>query len=77
MTINHTASDPGDDKVTAALKQCLRLHLEAPPGDILVFMPGQEEIDSLVKALDTCNKELPEGVDQVSQRSAAACQEGH
>ena len=29
-------------------------------------VPGQEEIDSLVKSLEMVNKEIPEGFDQVS-----------
>jgi hypothetical protein len=27
---------------------------------------GQEEIDSLVKSLEQCNKQLPPGIDEVS-----------
>lgn len=35
-----------EDYVDAAVKQSMQLHLGAPEGDILVFMPGQEDIDA-------------------------------
>ncbi|KRY50191.1 putative pre-mRNA-splicing factor ATP-dependent RNA helicase mog-1 [Trichinella britovi] len=36
-----------DDHVQAAVKQAVSVHLGAPlPGDILIFMPGQEEVEA-------------------------------
>ena len=35
-----------EDYVDAAVKQTVQIHLGAPEGDILVFMPGQEDIDA-------------------------------
>jgi len=35
---------PVNDYVEAAVKQVLQIHLTLPPGDILVFMTGQEDI---------------------------------
>jgi pre-mRNA-splicing factor ATP-dependent RNA helicase DHX38/PRP16 len=35
-----------EDYVDAAVKQAVQLHLGAPDGDLLVFMPGQEDIDA-------------------------------
>jgi pre-mRNA-splicing factor ATP-dependent RNA helicase DHX38/PRP16 len=35
-----------EDYVDAAVKQTVQLHLGAPDGDILIFMPGQEDIDA-------------------------------
>ena len=35
-----------EDYVDAAVKQTVQLHIGAPDGDILVFMPGQEDIDA-------------------------------
>lgn len=29
----------------AAVKQALQVHLSGAPGDILIFMPGQEDIE--------------------------------
>ncbi|XP_071503561.1 pre-mRNA-splicing factor ATP-dependent RNA helicase PRP16-like [Diadema antillarum] len=34
-----------EDYVDAAVKQAIQIHLQPPPGDILVFMPGQEDIE--------------------------------
>lgn len=34
-----------EDYVDAAVKQAIRVHLAGAPGDILIFMPGQEDID--------------------------------
>ncbi|XP_017782578.1 PREDICTED: pre-mRNA-splicing factor ATP-dependent RNA helicase PRP16 [Nicrophorus vespilloides] len=34
-----------DDYVDAAVKQALQIHLQPPSGDILIFMPGQEDIE--------------------------------
>jgi pre-mRNA-splicing factor ATP-dependent RNA helicase DHX38/PRP16 len=31
--------------VDSAVKQVLQIHLSLPPGDILVFMTGQEDIE--------------------------------
>ncbi|KAF2362557.1 DEAD/DEAH box helicase domain, partial [Trinorchestia longiramus] len=45
-----------EDYVEAAVKQALQIHLQAEEGDILVFMPGQEDIEVtcelLVEKLD-------------------------
>ena len=35
-----------DDYVEAAVKQALTIHLENGPGDILIFMTGQEDIEA-------------------------------
>ena len=34
-----------EDYVDSAVKQVLQIHLSLPPGDILVFMTGQEDIE--------------------------------
>lgn len=36
---------PQEDYVEAAVKQSLQVHLSGAPGDILIFMPGQEDIE--------------------------------
>lgn len=36
---------PQEDYVEAAVKQSLQVHLYGAPGDILIFMPGQEDIE--------------------------------
>ena len=35
-----------EDYVEAAVKQAMAVHLGHPPGDILIFMTGQEEIEA-------------------------------
>jgi len=47
---SYFAKTPMVDYVDAAVKQVLQIHLTLPPGDILVFMTGQEDI--------TCTCEL-------------------
>ncbi|KAI3381932.1 hypothetical protein SNEBB_010814 [Seison nebaliae] len=37
-----------DDYVDASIRQTIQIHLGAPSGDILVFMPGQEDIEATV-----------------------------
>jgi len=39
------AKTPVEDYVDAAVKQALSIHLLQPPGDILIFMTGQEDIE--------------------------------
>lgn len=66
VTVWHLDDTPTtEDKVELARQQCLSIHLKRPPGDILVFMPGQEEIESLVTLLKEDNKELAPGSDEI------------
>ena len=44
-------STTGDDYLEAALQCVLRIHASEPPGDILVFLTGQEEIDVACEVL--------------------------
>ena len=39
------SKSPVEDYVEASVKQALAIHLSHPPGDILIFMTGQEEIE--------------------------------
>ena len=57
------AKVPPTDYVEAAVKQTLTIHLSHPPGDILVFMTGQEDIEAVcsliaekVRALEAQDK---------------------
>ncbi|KAK1161997.1 pre-mRNA-splicing factor ATP-dependent RNA helicase PRP16-like [Acipenser oxyrinchus oxyrinchus] len=47
---------PQEDYVEASVKQALQVHLSGMPGDILIFMPGQEDIevtsDQIVERLE-------------------------
>ncbi|RLN96655.1 hypothetical protein BBJ28_00020329 [Nothophytophthora sp. Chile5] len=40
------AKSPSEDYVDAAVKQVMQIHLSHPPGDVLVFMTGQEDIEA-------------------------------
>ncbi|KAJ0406647.1 hypothetical protein P43SY_009758 [Pythium insidiosum] len=40
------AKSPQEDYVDAAVKQVMQIHLSHPPGDVLVFMTGQEDIEA-------------------------------
>jgi ATP-dependent RNA helicase DHX8/PRP22 len=43
--------DPEPDYLDAALVSTIQIHLSEPPGDILVFLTGQEEIDTACEIL--------------------------
>jgi hypothetical protein len=48
----HPPSPPiQEDYVEAAVKQALTIHLRDPPGDVLIFMTGQEEIEATCYSL--------------------------
>lgn len=53
---------PQEDYVDAAVKQAIAVHLGHPPGDILIFMTGQEEIEATCFALNDRLEQLGEGV---------------
>lgn len=39
------SKNPCEDYVEASVKQCVQIHLQPTAGDVLIFMPGQEEIE--------------------------------
>lgn len=45
------AKVPPEDYVEAAVKQALTIHLSNPPGDILIFMTGQEDIEATCQVI--------------------------
>ena len=47
-----------DDYVSASLSKVLEIHLTEGPGDILLFLTGQEEIDSACQILNTRQEEM-------------------
>lgn len=50
VTEHYLKSVP-EDYVDAAIKQALTIHLSMPPGDILIFMTGQEDIETTCQVL--------------------------
>ncbi|CAG8626402.1 478_t:CDS:2 [Paraglomus occultum] len=47
----HNILEPQPDYLDAALVTTFQIHIEEEPGDILVFLPGQEEIETLKKLI--------------------------
>lgn len=56
------SKSPCEDYVLAAVKEVLRIHMTNPPGDILVFMTGQEDIESTCEAIAEKVTDLGEAV---------------
>lgn len=52
--------DPQQCYFDASLTAIFQIHMEEGPGDILVFLTGQEEIESLGKLIKESIKQLPE-----------------
>lgn len=50
MDILYT-KDPETDYLDASLIAVMQIHLTEPPGDILLFLTGQEEIDTSCEIL--------------------------
>ncbi|KZP00950.1 P-loop containing nucleoside triphosphate hydrolase protein [Calocera viscosa TUFC12733] len=50
---------PVEDFQDAALRTFLQLHLDHPPGDVLVFLPGQDDIESLAKSIRAYIPQVP------------------
>jgi len=42
---------PQEDYLDSAVKQALSIHLSHPPGDVLIFMTGQEDIEATCQVL--------------------------
>lgn len=60
--------EPQADYLDAALITVLQIHLEQPEGDILVFLTGREEIETMEKLLNEKSQFLPEGSLKVIQK---------
>ncbi len=45
------STEPVPNYMTAAVETVIKIHKMESPGDVLVFMPGQEEVDSVVRTL--------------------------
>ncbi len=43
--------NPSEDYVESAVKQAIQIHLQPSKGDVLMFMPGQEEIEVTCEAI--------------------------
>uniref|UniRef100_H2YHV2 RNA helicase n=1 Tax=Ciona savignyi TaxID=51511 RepID=H2YHV2_CIOSA len=56
--------EPEPDYLDASMITCMQIHLTEPPGDILLFLTGQEEIDTsceiLFERMKSLGPEVPE-----------------
>ena len=57
--------EPEPDYLDAALLTCMQIHLTEPAGDILLFLTGQEEIDTAAEILFERMKALGNGVPEL------------
>lgn len=57
--------EPEPDYLDAALLTCMQIHLTEPAGDILLFLTGQEEIDTAAEILYERMKALGDGVPEL------------
>ncbi|KAK3016011.1 hypothetical protein RJ639_006735 [Escallonia herrerae] len=59
---------PSEDYVEAAVKQAMKIHITSAPGDILIFLTGQDEIEAACYALSERMEQLASNTKQaVSQ----------
>ncbi|ETW82034.1 hypothetical protein HETIRDRAFT_154739 [Heterobasidion irregulare TC 32-1] len=65
VTIYHTATSQ-NDYLDAALRTFFQIHTDQPPGDVLIFLPGQEDIESLESSITTYANQLPQNVPGVT-----------
>ncbi len=56
------AQEPERDYLEAAIRTVVQIHVCEPPGDILVFLTGEEEIEDACKKIA---KEITQMGDQV------------
>ena len=54
---------PCEDYVDSAIKQALQVHLSHPPGDILIFMTGQEDIECTCEVVKERLEQVKEAED--------------
>lgn len=59
------SKEPESDYLDAALLTVMQIHLQEPPGDILLFLTGQEEIDTSCEILYERMKALGPGVPEL------------
>ncbi|KZT11763.1 P-loop containing nucleoside triphosphate hydrolase protein [Laetiporus sulphureus 93-53] len=58
VTIFHTSAGQ-PDYVDSALRTFFQIHTDQPSGDVLIFLPGQEDIESLEKSIKIYADRLP------------------
>lgn len=56
---------PTQDYIEAAVKTVFQIHRQLPPGDILVFLAGQDDIESMKSQLDLYIRDIENGKYQI------------
>ncbi|KAI0004642.1 P-loop containing nucleoside triphosphate hydrolase protein [Russula compacta] len=64
VSIFHTSTSQ-NDYLDAALRTFFQIHVDRPPGDVLIFLPGQDDIESLESSLSMYADQLPQEVPNV------------
>ncbi|KAJ7163228.1 ATP-dependent RNA helicase Prh1 [Mycena filopes] len=60
VTIYHAAQGQ-NDYLESALRTFYQIHVDQPPGDVLIFLPGQEDIEALDKSIQLYARQVPPG----------------
>ncbi|CAK9440210.1 uncharacterized protein LODBEIA_P43100 [Lodderomyces beijingensis] len=55
----YIANEDSEDIVDCMIRSIIKVNLTEPEGDVLCFLPGQEEIDNCVKSLEELAPQLP------------------
>ncbi|KAI0034623.1 P-loop containing nucleoside triphosphate hydrolase protein [Vararia minispora EC-137] len=71
VTIYYTTTGQ-TDYLDAALRTFFQIHLDQPPGDVLIFLPGQEDIENLNSSIRTHAARLPIGSPDIVVRTLYA-----
>ncbi|KAG9046467.1 putative ATP-dependent RNA helicase dhr2 [Tulasnella sp. UAMH 9824] len=58
VKVLHTA-EAQRDYIESALQTFFQIHTERPAGDVLIFLPGQEEIESLASSIESLAEQIP------------------
>ena len=64
-----SVQEPERDYLEAAIRTVVQIHVCEPPGDILVFLTGEEEIEDACKKI---GKEIQQMGEQVPRDSSGA-----
>ena len=64
------ASTSQPDYVDAAVRTFFQIHTDHSAGDVLIFLPGQEDIESLEKSIQLYANQLPKDIPGVCHRES-------
>ncbi|KAI0300422.1 P-loop containing nucleoside triphosphate hydrolase protein [Russula brevipes] len=64
VSIFHTSTSQ-NDYLDAALRTFFQIHVDRPLGDVLIFLPGQDDIENLESSLRLYANQLPQDVPNV------------